>query len=150
MSVCYFWTQLIHLFTLYVLFSQFRPRDVLHGICLLFFHLSCIHMHVDEGAQDEIWKKPVLWGTITRSEIGKQNLHVQAKYVFFEKGCRKSALDNPERYCGWFGIHCSSKKFERMAREVMEICLRVLKKSNKSRFDSYSRHQEQCIDHIPY
>ena len=31
----------------------------------------------------------------------------------------------------------------------MEMCLRVLKESNKSRFDSYSR-QEQCIDHIPY
>ena len=86
-------------------------------------------------------KKTVLWGTITLSEIGKQNLHVQAKNVFFEKGCRKSAFDNPERYCGWFWIHCSSKKFERMAREAMEICLRVLKKSNKSRFDSYSRHQ---------
>ena len=26
----------------------------------------------------------------------------------------KSARDNPERYCGWFLIHCSSKKFERM------------------------------------
>ena len=32
----------------------------------------------------------------------------------------------------------------------MQMCLRVLKESNKSRFDSYSR-QEQCIiDHIPY
>ena len=30
----------------------------------------------------------------------------------------------------------------------MEMCLRVLKESNKSRFDSYSR-QEQSIDHIP-
>ena len=28
-------------------------------------------------------------------------------------------------------------------------CLRVLKESNKSRFDSFSRY-EQCIDHIPY
>ena len=35
-----------------------------------------------------------------------------------------------------------------MAREAMDVCLRVLKESNKSRFDSYSR-QEQCIDHIP-
>ena len=31
----------------------------------------------------------------------------------------------------------------------MEMCLRVLKESNKRRFDSYSR-QEQCIDYIPY
>ena len=44
---------------------------------------------------------------------------------------------------------CSSKKFEKMAREATDICLRVLKESNKSRFDSYSR-QKQCIEHIPY
>ena len=36
-----------------------------------------------------------------------------------------------------------------MAREATDICLRVLKESNKSRFDSFSRY-EQCIDHIPY
>ena len=34
-------------------------------------------------------------------------------------------------------IHCFSNKFERMAREAMDICLRVLKESNKSRFDNY-------------
>ena len=65
------------------------------------------------------------------------------------KVVRKSARDNPERYCGWFLAHCFSKKFQRMAREAMDLCLRGLKESNKSRFDSYSR-QEQCIDHVPY
>ena len=34
-------------------------------------------------------------------------------------------------------------------QEAMDICLRVLKESNKSRFDSFSSY-EQCIDHIPY
>ena len=29
------------------------------------------------------------------------------------------------------------------------MCLQVLKESNKSRFDMYSR-PKQCIDHIPY
>ena len=29
------------------------------------------------------------------------------------------------------------------------LCLRLLKESNQSRFDSYSC-KEQCIDHIPY
>ena len=43
----------------------------------------------------------------------------------------KSARDNPERYCGWFLVHCFSKKFQRMAREGMDVCLRVLKESNK-------------------
>ena len=51
----------------------------------------------------------------------------------------KSARDNPERYCGWFCLPCSPKKFERMAREATDICSRVLMESNKSRFDSYSR-----------
>ena len=61
----------------------------------------------------------------------------------------KSARDNTERYCGWLWGHCSSEKFERMVREASDICLRVLKESNKSRFNSFSRY-EQCIDHIPY
>ena len=43
------------------------------------------------------------------------------------KVVEKSARDNPERYCRWVWVHCSSKKFERMAREAMDICLRVLK-----------------------
>ena len=41
------------------------------------------------------------------------------------------------------------KKFERMAREAMDVCLRVLKESNKSRFDSYSvRNGVLIISHI--
>ena len=36
----------IDLFSLYVLFSHFRPRDVLKGIFLLFFHKLCVHSHV--------------------------------------------------------------------------------------------------------
>ena len=42
-----------------------------------------------------------------------------------------SPCDKPERYCGWFWVHWFSKKFERMAREAMDICLQVLKESNK-------------------
>ena len=52
-------------------------------------------------------------------------------------------------HSGWLCGYCSSKKFERMVREATDICLRVLKESNKSRFDSFSPF-EQCIDHIPY
>ena len=53
-----------------------------------------------------------------------------------------SARDNPERYCGWFKVNLSSNKFERMALEAMDLCLRALKGSNKSRFNN--------MDHIPY
>ena len=63
----------------------------------------------------------------------------------------KSARDNPERYCGWFLVHCFSKKFQIMAREAMDVCLRVLKKSNKSRFDSYTvRNSVLIISHITF
>ena len=37
---------LIDLFSLYVLFSHFRPRDVLMGSFLLSFHKLCVHLHV--------------------------------------------------------------------------------------------------------
>ena len=40
-------------------------------------------MHVDALALDEIWKKQtVLWGTITWSVIGKQNLQAENVYLF--------------------------------------------------------------------
>ena len=50
---------------------------------------------------------------------------------------------------GGFEFSCFQRNLKELARKAMEMCLRVLKESNKSRFDSYSR-QEQCIDHIPY
>ena len=37
--------------------------------------------------------------------------------LFRERLSEKWARDNPERYYGWFWILCSSKKFERMARD---------------------------------
>ena len=38
-----------------------------------------------------------------------------------------------------------------MAREAMEICLRVLKESNKSRFESYSvRNSELIVSHTTF
>ena len=40
-------------------------------------------------------------------------------YSFFEKKVvGKSAPDNPERHCGWFWVHCSSEKFERIGTKV--------------------------------
>ena len=50
---------------------------------------------------------------------------------------------------GGFEFSFFPRNLKELARKAMEMCLRVLKESNKSRFDSYSR-QEQCIDHIPY
>ena len=50
---------------------------------------------------------------------------------------------------GGFEFSFSQRNLKELARKATEMCLRVLKESNKNRFDSYSR-QEQCIDHIPY
>ena len=63
----------------------------------------------------------------------------------------KSARDNPERHCGWFLVHCFSRKFERMAREAMDVCLHGLKESNKSRLNSYSvRNSVLITSHITF
>ena len=80
---------------------------------------------------------------VTKQDLRGVNTAISRKVV------GKSARYNPERYCGWLYGHFSSKKFERIVREATDICLRVLKESNKNRFDSFSRY-EQCIDHIPY
>ena len=66
---------------LYVLFPQFRPRDVLQGICLLSFHFKIMHTHAHgcTGLRLHL-KETVLWGTITWAEMRKQN--IQAKKVY--------------------------------------------------------------------
>ena len=67
------------------------------------------------------------------------------------KVVRKSARKNPGRYCGWFWVRCSSKKFEIMAQEAVDVCLCVLKENNKRRFDNYSvRDRVLIISHITF
>ena len=48
-------------------------------------------------------------------------------YSYFEKGVRKSHATIPKG--GWFWVRCSSRKFERMAWEAMDlhVCLPMLK-----------------------
>ena len=55
-------------------------------------------------------------------------------YSYFENGCRKKCT-RISRKVLWVVL---KKKFERMTREATDVCLRVLKESNKSRLDSYS------------
>ena len=58
---------------------------------------------------------------------------------YFDKGCRKKCMRQSRKVL-WVVLSARSlKKFERMAREATDICLRVLKESNKSMFDSYGR-----------
>ena len=51
--------------------------------------------------------------------------------LLFHTGCRKSARDNPQRYCGLIWVHCSRKKYETMAQDAMDVCLRVPRKASK-------------------
>ena len=55
----------------------------------------------------------------------------------------------PKGIVDCFKFTVLQRNLKELARKAMEMCLRVLKESNESRLDSYSR-QEQCIDHIPY
>ena len=103
-----------------------------------------------------------LWTFLSRRYVMSNQRKAERFRVLFNFACRsytavsrkvvgKSARNNPERYCGWFWVHCSSKKFEKMAREAMDICLKVLKESNKTKFDSYSvRNSVLIISHITF
>ena len=69
--------------------------------------------------------------------------------LFRERLSEKVHATTPNGIVGGFELTVLQRNLKELARKAMEICLPVLKESNKSRFDSYSR-QEQCIDHIPY
>ena len=57
----------------------------------------------------------------------------------------------PKVSAGDFEFTVLQRLIERMAREAMNICLRMLKESNKSRFDSYSaRNSELIVAHINF
>ena len=52
---------------------------------------------------------------------------------------------------GGFEFSFFQRNLKELARKAMEMCLRVLKESNKSRFDSYSvRNSVLIISHITF
>ena len=65
--------------------------------------------------------------------------------LFQERLPGKVLATIPKGIVGSFEFIVPSKKFERMAREAMDVCLRVLKESNKSRFDGYSVRNSVAI-----
>ena len=69
-------------------------------------------------------------------------------YSYFGKGCRKKCTRQTRKVL-W--VVLSSLLFKRRAQEAMDVCLRVLKESNKSRFNSYSvRNSVLIISHITF
>ena len=104
-------------------FGFSHPHEYATVVCNYYLLVS---VHAQAGLTDRILRP---YTAISRKVVGK------------------SARDYPRRYCGWFWVHWSSKKFERMALEAMEVCFRVIKKSNKSK---QLQCQGHCIDHFPY
>ena len=95
------------------------------------------------------WNKSLTKRLLTHARAG--SVHNAAYTAISGKVVGKSAREHPERYCGLLWVHCFSKKFERMTREAMDVCLRVLKESSKSRFDSYIvRNSVLIISHITF
>ena len=76
-------------------------------------------------------------------------LSVCSIQLFRERLSEKVHATISKGIVGAFEFTVLQRNLKELARKAMEMCLRVLKESNKSRFDSYSP-QEQCIDHIPY
>ena len=72
-------------------------------------------------------------------------------YSYFEKGCQTRCTLQSRKVL-WVVLSSRfSKETERMTREAMDICLRGLKESNKSRFDSRSvRNSVLIISHITF
>ena len=69
--------------------------------------------------------------------------------LFRDRLSEKVHATIPKGLVGGFEFTVLQRNLKELARKAMEMCLRGLKESNKSRFDSYCR-QEQCIDHIAY
>ena len=73
-------------------------------------------------------------------------------HSYFQEGCRKKCTGQSREVLWVF--ECTvlkKKKFERLAREVMDICLGVLKESDKSRFDSHNPgNSVLIISHITH
>ena len=71
--------------------------------------------------------------------------------LFQERLSEKVHATIPKRIVGNFEFTFFQKKCQRMAREAMDVCLRVLKESSKSRFDSCSvRKSALIISHITF
>ena len=80
----------------------------------------------------------------------KPSYAMKTIYSYFEKRLLEKVHSTiPKGIVGGFKFTVLQRNWKELVRKAVEMCLRVLKESNKSRFDRYSR-QKQCIDHIPY
>ena len=90
---------------------------------------------------------------VMRRPCTAYNMH-GIDYSHFERLSGKMHATILKGIAGGFEFSVFQRNLKELARKAMEMCLRVLKESNKSRFDSYSR-QEQfnsvlIISHITF
>ena len=94
------------------------------------------------------WKKTTRLNTIPIMFVMLRYCWLQI-YSYFDQGCRKKCTRQSRKgIVGGFEGTVLQRNLKEWYRKP-QTCLRILKESNKSRFDSFSRF-EQCIDHIPY
>ena len=62
--------------------------------------------------------------------------------LFRERLSEKVHATIPKGIVGGFEFTVLQSNLKKLVRKAMEMCLRVLKKSNKSRFDSYSGQEQ--------
>ena len=92
---------------------------------------------------------PIRIATNGSTSLLNENFQLDSIQLFPERLSGKVYATILKGIVGGFEFSFFQRNLKELARKAMEMCLRVLKESNKSRFDSYSR-QEQCIDHITY
>ena len=70
--------------------------------------------------------------------------------LFRERLSEKVHTTIPKGIVGGFKFTALKINLKELVRKAVEMCLRVLKESNKSRLIRQVQSSEQCIDHIPY
>ena len=88
------------------------------------------------------------WPRVDQLDLARPLRRILDYQLFRERLSEKVHATIPKGIVGGFEFSVFQRNLKELERKAMGMCLRVLKESNKSRFNSYSR-QEQSIDHNP-
>ena len=94
----------------------------------------------------------VFWNHHQHAKLSCMYVHLTCNLqLFLERLSEKVHATIPKGTVGDFEVTVLQESQDRTAREAMDICLRVLKESNKSRFVSYKvRNRVLIISHITF
>ena len=97
-------------------------------------HESCPGRHLHAASLKSFGNSSV---PISQNEEPFRTEHLYT--AISRKFVGKSARDNLERHCGWFWVQCSSKKFERMAQEAMDVFAKEATKVGSTAYTAKNR-----------